>query len=167
MIIFDSSTLILIARLDLLGLFLANIELPVAIPAEAERECCGAKRTLDALMIQKAVEESRIQVLAVKSHNLIAKLRTDFNIGKGEAEAIGLALKEKAELLGIDDKNGINTCKLLGVPFTTAVGILVRSREKGLLDHHDALVKLRALAEYGRYKPSIIEEAMRRLEQRK
>jgi predicted nucleic acid-binding protein len=42
-------------------------------------------------------------------------------LGKGEAEAIALALKEKAELLGIDDKNGINACKLLGIRFTTAV----------------------------------------------
>jgi hypothetical protein len=45
--------------------------------------------------------------------------------------------------------------------------MLVRSREKGLLDHGDALAKLKALAEYGRYKPAIVEDARRRLEQRK
>jgi predicted nucleic acid-binding protein len=167
MIIFDSSTLILIARIDLLGPFLAGVELRVTIPAEVERECCGVKRTLDALMIQKALEESRIQVVAVKSDKLVAKLQVDFNLGKGEAEAIALAVKAKAQLLGIDDKNGINASKLLGIPFTTAVGMLVRSREKGLLDHGDALAKLKALAEYGRYKPAIVEDARRRLEQRK
>ena len=167
MIIFDSSTLILIARIDLLGSFLAGVQSRVAIPTEVERECCGAKRTLDALMIQKALEESRIQVVAVKSDKLVAKLQVDFNLGKGEAEAIALAVKAKSQLLGIDDKNGINASKLLGIPFTTAVGMLVRSREKGLLDHGDALAKLKALAEYGRYKPAIVEDARRRLEQRK
>jgi predicted nucleic acid-binding protein len=167
MIIFDSSTLILIARIDLLDPFLAGADSRVAIPTEVARECCGVKRTLDALMIQKALEESRIQVVAVKNHKLIAKLQVDFNMGRGEAEAIALAVKEKAQLLGIDDKNGINASKLLGIPFTTAVGILVRSCEKSLLNHGDALAKLTALAEYGRYKPAIVEDARRRMEQRK
>jgi len=164
MIIFDASTLILMAKIELLDPFFAGVELQAAIPAEVERECCGVKKTLDALMIQKALEESRIQVVAVRNRNLIAKLEADFSLGKGEAEAIALALKEKARLLGIDDKNGINASKLLGIPFTTAVGILVRSREKGLLDRSDALAKLTTLAKYGRYKNSIVEDARRKME---
>ncbi len=52
----------------------------------------------------------------------------------------------------IDDKNGINSCKLLGLGFTTALAILVRSREKGLIGRNDALAKLAALARNGRYK---------------
>jgi predicted nucleic acid-binding protein len=167
MIIFDASTLILMAKIELLNPFLAGVKLRVAIPAEVERECCGVKKTLDALMIQKALEESRIQVMAVRNHKLIAKLQADFGLGKGEAEAIALALKEKAQLLGIDDKNGINASKLLGIPFTTAVGILVGSREKCMLDHRDALAKLTALAQYGRYKHAIVEDARRKMEQRK
>jgi predicted nucleic acid-binding protein len=43
-------------------------------------------------------------------------------MGRGEAEAIALALVEKAQFLGIDDKNGIHACKLSGIVFTTAVG---------------------------------------------
>ncbi len=167
MIVFDASTLILMAEIELLTPFLAGMEMQVAIPTEVERECCGDKKTLDALMIQKALEESRIQVMAVKNHKLISKLQADFSLGKGEAEAIALAMKEKAQLLGIDDKNGINASKLLGIPFTTAEGILVRSREKGLLDPGDALAKLTALGEYGRYKNSIIEDARRKMEVRK
>jgi predicted nucleic acid-binding protein len=143
------------------------VELPVAIPREVERECCGVKKTVDALMIEKALQESRIQVLAVKNHKVVSRLQADFNLGRGEAEALALAIKEKAQLLGIDDKNGINASKLLGVPFTTAVGILVRSREKGLLNHRDALAKLSALAEYGRYKRAIVEDARREMEARK
>ena len=69
-----------------------------------------------------------------------------------------------AEVVGIDDKNGINACKLLGVAFTTAVGILIRSRETGLLEDTDALEKLSSLAKHGRYKDSIIEDARGRLE---
>ncbi len=164
MIVFDSSTLILTAKIGLLSPFLAGVEPPVAIPGEVERECCAAKKTLDALMIQKALGESRIRLVVVKDRAFIARLQADFSLGRGEAEALALAIKEKAQLLGIDDKNGINAAKLLCIPFTTTVGILVRSFEKGLLTLSDALDKLTALAKYGRYKTSITEDARRRME---
>ena len=57
----------------------------------------------------------------------------------------------------------MNACKLAGIPFTTAVGILVRSREKGLIGRDDALVKLSALAKFGWYRNEILEEAKLRL----
>lgn len=165
MTVFDASTLILIAKAELLDQFLANSKLAVVIPGEVEKECCGSKKTLDALLIQKAVDESRVKVVAVKNRKLLAKLEADFSLGKGEAEAIALALSEKAQLLAIDDKNGINACKLLGIAFTTAVGILIRSREKGLLERPDALAKLERLTKYGRYRDSIIEDARVKLEE--
>ncbi|MGB2890663.1 MAG: hypothetical protein WBC04_23470 [Candidatus Acidiferrales bacterium] len=164
MIVFDASTLILIAKGELLEVFLAHISVPVAIPGEVAKECCGSKKTLDGVIIQKALDEARIKRVAVKNRRLVAKLQADFSLGRGEAEAIALALNEKAQLLGIDDKNGLNACKLLGVPFTTAVGILIRSREKGLLEEPEALEKLASLAKHGRYRDSIIEDAGLKLE---
>jgi predicted nucleic acid-binding protein len=164
MIVFDASTLILIAKVELLDLFLGNVGAPVAIPAEVAKECCGSKKALDAVMIQKALDESRIKTMAVKNRRVVAKLETDFSLGKGEAEAIALAVSEKARLLGIDDKNGINACKVLGLAFTTAVGILIRSREKGFLEGPEALEKLARLTKHGRYKDSIIDDARLKLE---
>jgi predicted nucleic acid-binding protein len=165
MFIFDASTLILIAKIDLLDLFLNEIGLEVAVPKAIEEECCGDRKTLDALMIQKAVDGSRIKVKTVKSRKLVAKLELDFSMARGESEAIALALQESALLVGIDDKQGINACKLLGIPFTTAVAILLRSSEKGLIERSDALNRLRALARYGRYRSSILEDAKRQLEE--
>jgi predicted nucleic acid-binding protein len=166
MLVLGASTLILVAKAELLGLFLAGVKLQVAIPEEVTRECCSAKKTMDALMIQMALDESRIDVVPVRNRKLVAKFQADFSLGQGEAEAIALAHKERAEIVGIDDKNGINACKLLGLPFTTAIGILVRSSEKGLLDRSAALAGLAALARYGRYKDSIIEDARLKLEVR-
>jgi len=91
-------------------------------------------------------------------------LQADFSLGRGEAEAITLALSEKAEVVGIDDKHGINACKLLDLAFTTAVGILIRAKEKGLLEESDALEKLSSLARHARYRESIIEDARGKLE---
>jgi len=115
------------------------------------------------LMIQKALDELRIKVVSVKNRKLVDKLQGDFGLGKGEAEAIALTLSEKARILGIDDKNGINACKLLGIPFATAIGILIRMREKELLTVNEALVKLEALGKHGRYKQSILEDARQKL----
>jgi uncharacterized protein len=164
MIVFDASTLILIAKAELLDLFLDGVSVTVAIPGEVRRECCGSKKALDAITIQKALNESRIKTITVKNRRLVAKLQADFSLGKGEAEAVALAVNEKAQLLGIDDKNGINACRLLGLAFTTAVGILLRSREKGLIEGREALEKLARLAKYGWYKDSIIEDARLKLE---
>jgi predicted nucleic acid-binding protein len=162
--IFDASTLILIAKAEMLDLFLDRVGHEVAVPPEVEKECCSVKKSLDALMIQKALDESKIQVIPVKNPKLVMKLRGDFGLGRGEAEAIVLALTEKAQVLGIDDKNGINACKLLGVAFTTAIGILVRMYEKRLLTTSLALAKLDGLAKHGRDRKSILDDARRRLE---
>ncbi len=165
MLVFDSSTLILTAKIELLDLFLREIGMEVAIPRAVEEECCGGgKKTFDALMIQKAVDKSRIIVRGVRNRKLVQKLKADFSMGRGESEAIALALQEKARLVGVDDKCGINACKLTGVPFITAVAILLRSRQKGLIDKDDALNRLSSLAKHGRYKSSILEDAKRRLE---
>jgi hypothetical protein len=48
--------------------------------------------------------------------------------------------------------------------FTTAVGILIRSREEGLPEGPDALAKLALLATHGRYKSSIVADARLKLE---
>jgi hypothetical protein len=53
MLVFDASTLIVIAKIEILDSFLAGISMKVMVPRAVERECCGAKKTLDALMIQK------------------------------------------------------------------------------------------------------------------
>ena len=164
MIVFDTPALILMAKTEILDSFLLNVDLEVAIPSAVERECCNAKTSLDSLMIRKALNESRIKVIAVRDRKLVAKVQGDFGLGRGEAEAIVLALVEKARILGIDDKNGINACKLLGVAFTTAIGILVRMCEKRLLTTSEALAKLDGLARHGRYKKSILEDARRKLE---
>lgn len=164
MIVLDASTLILIAKAGLLELFVSEVGMPVVIPGEVERECCQSKKTLDAAIIQKALDESRIASKAVKNQRLVAKLQADFSLGKGEAETIALALNVHAQLVGMDDRNGIDACKVLNISFTTALGILVRTREKGLIEESEALEKLARLEKHGRYKHFIIQNARARLE---
>jgi predicted nucleic acid-binding protein len=165
MIVFDASTLILIAKIDLLEVSLRGIGMEAAIPQAVEAECCGARKSYDSLTIRKALDDSRIKIIPAKDRKLVAKLRDDFSLGKGECEAIAVALREKASLVGIDDREGINACKLIGIPFTTAIAILVRSYEKRLLGQSEALAMLTALAKHAWYRTSFLDDARRRLEE--
>src|SRR3979490_3056531 len=62
MLVFDASTLILMARIELLDKFLDAIPMKAVMPKEVERECCSVKKSLDALQIQRAVDQVRIKV---------------------------------------------------------------------------------------------------------
>jgi len=48
---------------------------------------------LEAVIIQKALDESRIEVFTLGNRRLVAKLQADFSLGKGGA--ITLAAEEK------------------------------------------------------------------------
>jgi|HubBroStandDraft_6_1064221.scaffolds.fasta_scaffold1799170_2 hypothetical protein len=89
----DASTLILITKIDLVDSFLANVAREVAVPGEVARECCAAKKTLDALIIQKALHESRIKLPIVKNKKLVAKLSSDFSLGKAKRRLFPWPLK--------------------------------------------------------------------------
>lgn len=164
MIVFDASTLILLAKIELLDPFLAGCGMEARIPEKVETECCDAKKTIDALLIRRAIDERKIRTVRLKDQGFANTLRDDFGLGDGEAEAIALAVQAKARLVAIDDKNGINACKLLDISFTTAAGILVVCCETKLVSAQEALLKLEQLAKHGRYKNSIIEDVQSRLE---
>lgn len=165
MIVLDSSTLILLAKTDLLDPLLERSPTALAIPEAVERECCLGVQSFDALLIRKRLDESKIRTIAVKNKRVATRLARDFNLGRGEAEAIALALQQGAQLVAMDDKNGINACKLVGLPFATAIAMLVRSALRGWLSREEGLRKLEALAKHGRYAKSIIEDARARLEE--
>ena len=67
MIIFDSSTLILLARTGLFERFAGSWNEPIVIPKAVKRESCEEKMSVDALVIQRAIQEKQIRVTAVKN----------------------------------------------------------------------------------------------------
>lgn len=53
------------------------------------------KRTLDTLLLQKVVGESRITVRNVRNRKLVLKPEQDFSMRHGESEAMAPALQER------------------------------------------------------------------------
>ena len=157
--VFDSSSLILLAKIDLLRESAEDIS--IVIPPKVKEECLF-KESLDALLIKTLIAEGKIKVEKAGNQEAVRKLRADFRIEAGEAQALWLG-KRLGVPLAVDDGPTIKACKVLGVQFVTAIHFLINLRARGKLELPLALAKLDALAAYGRYSRKIIEDASQRL----
>lgn len=162
MIVFDASTLILLAKIDLLDLFISDYGGQAFIPLKVKEEVLQ-KDSFEAPQIAGLLNDGKIEALTVRDKGLSQKLMDDFNIDIGEAEAIALALHKKMAVVATDDRNAIRTCKFLKIDFVTAISILIRAVEKGLLNKKEAVLKLEKLESIGRYKKTIITDARRQI----
>ncbi|MBI5047811.1 MAG: hypothetical protein HZB54_02500 [Deltaproteobacteria bacterium] len=164
MIVFDSSTLILLTKTNLLELFISNFRGRVLIPLKVKTEVCTEGRE-ETPLISKLIKGKKIEALEAKNSRQIKKLMDDFNIDAGEAEALILAIQEGAGIIATDDRNAIRACKILKLDFITAIAVLIRAFEKNLIDRDEAIIKLQKLKSVGRYSRTIIEDAAKRIKE--
>jgi predicted nucleic acid-binding protein len=160
-IVLDTSTLILLAKLDLLELLTKEVK--CVIPQAVEAEATVKKELLDAKLIHRLIEERGIGVFKETPLSPLELLETDFRLGKGEAEAIWLA-KNKKVLLGIDDGVGIKVCKVLGIRFVTALTFIVRFYEKEIFTKGQTIAKIEKLGKYGWYSKPLLLKVMDEIE---
>lgn len=162
MIVFDSSTIILLAKIDVLDLFISNFNGRVSIPEKVRAEVCRKGRE-ETPLIENLINDQKISVLKTKNRRNKSKIMEDFNIDEGEAESLMLAIQEGAHLIATDDRNAIRACKLLKIDFVTAIAFLIRAFEKGLISRDEALIKLKKLHSIGRYRDEIIDDALTKI----
>lgn len=162
MVIFDASTLILLARTEALEAFISNFPGRVYMPEKVKEEVL-IKHSAETLQVTALIDSGSIGVLTVHDRKLLQKLKDDFSIDSGEAEAIVLAIEKKGAVVATDDRNAIRACKLLKIDFITALAVLIRATEKGLFSTSEALLKLEHLASIGRYSKAIIADAGRQI----
>ena len=162
MIVFDSSTLILLAKIDLLEIFVSSFHGKILIPEKVKAETCIKGRD-ETPFILKLIKDKKIYVVKVKRNKQIKMIMEDFNIDIGEAEALILAFQKGAGAIATDDRNAIRACKMLKLHFVTAITFLIRAFEKGLIEKEEALLKLQKLRSYGRYSKIILENATNKM----
>jgi predicted nucleic acid-binding protein len=163
-LVFDASTLILLAKTDLLDIFLEDFPTTPQLPSAVEAECTAAPSRPDGALISQRIAEGRLAVAEVQQPKVLARLLEDFRLGTGEAEALALALENgDTTIVATDDRNAIRACKVLRIRFVTSLGILVGAVEKGLLNPDDAMRCLERLKSYGRFKGEVIAEVRRQI----
>lgn len=161
MVVFDASTLILLAKIDLLPLLTEKTR--VLIPEAVARETLAKPELYDARVIAGLLRSGKIQALKDPPAQQCKQVRGDFALEVGEAAALLLA-REKRLPLGTDDGPGIKAAKLMGIPFLTAIHVVVELCEKERLDKPTALAKLERLQQVGRYSVQILEDARKRIQ---
>lgn len=159
-IVLDASTLILLAKIDLLQIVAQKAD--VIIPRIVEREALFKPDAYDAQLVARMIAEGTIRVLSDGPAAALKMLQKQFRLAEGEAAALWMA-KDKQGVIGIDDGPGIRAAKVLEVPFATAIQILVALSEHGYLEQSSALAKLDSLALWGRYNAPWISDARQKI----
>ena len=161
MTIMDTSTLILLAKTNLLRLVLERG--PISVPPAVIDEILAKPEQDDTRMILELVKVGEVARDQSPDPAVVSRLSGDFRIGKGEAEALALA-SEKGAALATDDRRAMAAARALGVPFSTSLSFLVQAARENRLSRDRALAKLDELSRLGRYSAAILEGARRMIE---
>lgn len=156
MVAFDASTLILLAKIDLLRQVTEKTE--IIISDEVKDEVVR-KKTFDSQIIERLIAENKIVIVSSSNKDELLSLKKEYKLDKGEASVLLLAYNKKI-MLATDDGMAIKACKILNIKFLNAVHFLILLANKKIITAEIALLKLNELKRYGRYRADIINKAI-------
>jgi hypothetical protein len=156
-VVADTGPLIALAKIEKLALLRHLGE--IMIPPEVRRELLGRPGD-EAEEIDHALD-TFLQVMDLPPYEAsIEQVLADLD--EGERQAIQLAVGMKDEvLLLMDDQRGRKAAGQLAVPTTGVVGLLLRWKEKGVIDHVSSLISM--LRAHGYWLSDDIAEHARRM----
>jgi predicted nucleic acid-binding protein len=144
-----------IGRLDLLRRLYERVVAPAGVRDELER---GAEQGID---VPRLDEIPWLEVRRFREQTLLPAF---LDLGRGEAEAIGLALLSPGSLLVLDEALGRRIARLNKLKVTGTLGVLLRAKEQGWLS--EVLPALEALQRTTMYlSDSLIVETLRKAEE--
>ena len=164
LVISDSSTLILLARANILDQALAYFK-GITIPKKVEKEVVeeGVRHGFaDALLVRERIKEGKIKV-AKTSVGVTARLQREYGLYGGEADALALYLHLKANLLGIDDGKAIKVCKILQIRFFTALSLAIQLIQEKVITKTEGPACLQELGKHGRYTKEELQMAFEQI----
>src|SRR3989339_310834 len=158
MIIKDSMVIIHLAKITLLEKsceYFKNVIIPKKVYEEIT--FCKEKNYPDIKIIEELIGKNKITVKSVKNRKFLEKAN-EFNIQKGEAEAVALYWQEKADYLATDDdnvrkKNVLLEVKLIGTP-----AIILKLYKENLIGRDKFKEALIGLRKIGWFSTAIIDK---------
>ena len=127
-IVCNTSPLILLAkigRLDTLIRLYSELMIPKAVADEI-----GIKPGKENDQVQALLKKGTLQLGQV-SEKILAELPID--LGRGEREAIALAIDSGSDLVILDDQQGRLVSRDKGLSVTGTVGVLIEAKERGFV----------------------------------
>ncbi len=155
MLVSNTSTLVLLAKIDCLEAFI-SISPSIAIPTQVKEEALFEEDSYYAKLIKKFIQLKKIVILPVDKAQ-INEIMSEFKLDEGEAAAYVLFDNRKHKAMLTDDGELIKLCKLQKVPFICAMAVVIRLFEIKKLSKKEALGKLEDLHKIGRYSEKLYE----------
>ena len=164
MIVADASPLIVLAKLQHLGLLNALYG-EVLMGSVVKAETIDAGRAVHALgveQIEVAMEDGWLQTvrLTAKERDLMQRLTERSRLDQGEAEAIALASVRSLRLV-VDDKEARNVAAAAGVEHVGTAGTLLEAYLQKRLNLGELEVMLRNLSQILWLSPAVVVEILR------
>ena len=127
--------LVLAGQADLLPALYTEVLIPDAVADELNHHA-----TPEPVRRWIAQRPSWLRVVAMAKRSVSAPLH---DLDAGEHDAILLALQLKADLVVMDDREGVEEARRLGLTVTGTLGVLDRGAERGLIELAPAFARLR------------------------
>ena len=128
--IFNSSPWIFLSKLGLLKQALELFS-RVLLPSSVKEEISARKdEAYEALQEVQGVKQ--VEIVTTSNVRFVAGLRK--RLGKGEAEAIVIALEKNADIVVLDDHTARSEARRLGLQVKGTLGIIRRMMELGIAD---------------------------------
>lgn len=119
------TSLAAIGHVDLLRRLYGRVLIPPAVQQELAAAMPGVPGFLDLPI------HSWIEVVPVSGRALLASVEMELDLG--EAEAIVVAVEQRADLLLIDERRGRLVASRLGVKVIGVLGVLVNAKRRGFI----------------------------------
>jgi predicted nucleic acid-binding protein len=156
-IVADSSTLILLAKCNLLEIVCDLFEVVVPKIVTVEVASKDLIRSYpDAALISNLVAKGFIRVQSPRK----ARYSLPISLHPGEKAALSLALSEEGSLLATDDGKAIKAARFLKLPFIITPKIVIELFKLEQITFKKARDSLEKLGKIGRYSPEIIADAL-------
>jgi predicted nucleic acid-binding protein len=153
----DSSPLIHLAKieaLELISRLYSRTLIPPAVWHEVVEESDGRPGAVE---MQRAVAAGWMVKQAAENKALVIALRQ--TLDNGEAEAIALATELQPEVVLLDDKLARRMAQRLGVPVTGTLGVLLRSKQLGLVvELRSLIIRLQSEGDYRVSRESVYSQ---------
>jgi predicted nucleic acid-binding protein len=129
--------LVLVGEAEVLHRLYGQVLVPLAVIEELQRG-----RTPTAVRSWVSDPPSWLEI--VKRGLVVASGLGLELLGDGEREAIALALNQHADMLLMDDREGVEKARSLGLTVTGTLGVLQRAAERRLLDLPQVIMRLQS-----------------------
>ena len=117
----------------------------------------------DATLINNLIKVNKISVFDIKNKNLIKKAN-EFNIQRGEAEAVALYWEKKADLLATDDDNVRKKKELLNIRVIGTPAIILKLYKGKMIDKNKVKQCINKLKEIGWFHMAILDKIQMEVE---